>query len=124
MRMTLPQTITNFVVIRCGDLILRVNANEISWIQATRNSVTMQINGESVILKSSLNKIEQQLNDGNFIRIHRHTIINANYIRELKYWLRGSFQVFLQDGTQLLLSKRYRINFFNFLYQSYTYVPK
>jgi two-component system LytT family response regulator len=115
MRMTLSQAFTDFVVIRSGGVILRVNTDKISWVQAARNSVRVHLNGESIILKSSLNKIEQQLNDGNFIRIHRSTIINVNRIRELKYWLRGSFQVFLQDGTQLLLSKSYRMNFFNFM---------
>jgi two-component system LytT family response regulator len=115
MRLTLRQTYTDFVIIRSGGVILRVNTDEINWVQAARNSVTVHLNGESIHLKSPLGKIERQLNDGNFIRIHRSTIINVNRIRELKYWLRGTFQVFLQDGTQLLLSKRYRINFFNFL---------
>lgn len=115
MKITLPQAFTDFVVIRSSALILRVNTDKISWVQAARNSVKVHLNGESIILKSSLNKIEQQLNDGTFIRIHRYTIINVNCIRELKYGLRGSFQVFLMDGTQLLLSKSYRMNFFNFL---------
>lgn len=113
--MTLSQSFTDFVVIRSSRLILRVNTDKISWVQAARNSVTVHLNDESIILKSSLNKIEKQLNDGNFVRIHRGTIINVNRIRELRHWLRGTFQVFLQDGTQLLLTKNYRRNFFNFL---------
>jgi two-component system LytT family response regulator len=115
MRLSLRQTYPDFVIIRSGGVILRVNTDEINWVQAARNSVTVHLNGESIILQSPLNKISQQLNDGNFIRIHRSTIINVNRIRELRYGRRGTFQVFLQDGTQLLLSKRYRINFFNFL---------
>ena len=115
MRLTQPQTYTDFVIIRSGGVILRVNTDKISWVQAAGNSVRVHLNGESVILKRPLNKIEQQLNDGNFVRIHRGTIINVNRIRELRHWLRGTFKVFLQDGTQLLLSKSYRRNFFNFL---------
>jgi len=115
MRQTLPQTFTDFKIIRSGGVILRVNTDEIHWVQAAGNSVKVHLNGESILLKTPLHKIERQLNDGNFIRIHRSTIINVNRIRELKYWLRGSFQVFLQDGTKLLLSKSYRMNFFNFM---------
>jgi two-component system, LytTR family, response regulator len=115
MRLSLRQTYPDFVIIRSGGVILRVNTDEINWVQAARNSVTVHLNGESIVLKSPLNKIVPQLNDGNFIRIHRSTIINVNRIRELRYGRRGTFQVFLQDGTQLLLSKRYRINFLNFL---------
>ena len=115
MRLTQPQHFTDFAVIRSGGMILRVNSDEIFWVQAAGNSVRIYLNGDSIILKSPLHKIEQQLNDGNFIRIHRSTIINVNRIRELKSWLRGSFQIFLQDGTLLLLSKSYRMKFFNFM---------
>lgn len=115
MRLTQPQHFTDFVIIRSRGLILRVNTDEICWLQAAGNSVRVYLNGHSIVLKSSLHKIEQQLTDGNFIRIHRSTIINVNRMRELKYGRRGSFQIFLQDGTQLLLSKSYRMNFFNFM---------
>jgi two-component system, LytTR family, response regulator len=115
MRLPQRQIYSDFVIIRSAGVILRVNTDKISWVQAAGNSVKIHLSGESVVLKKPLSKIEQQLNDGNFIRIHRSTIINVNHIRELKYWLRGSFQVFLQDGTQLLLSKSYRMHFFNFM---------
>jgi len=114
-RITLSQACADVVVIRSRGLILRVNTDKISWVQAAKNSVAVHLNGEAIILKSTLFQIEQQLNDGNFVRIHRGTIINVNRIRELKHWVRGTFKVFLQDGTQLLLSKSYRRNFFNFL---------
>ena len=113
--MTPSTAFKHIQVIRCRELILRVNRDKISWVQAARNSVRVHLDGESIILKSSLYRIEQQLHSGNFVRIHRSTIINVNHIRELRYWLRGAFQVFLQDGTQLLLSKRYRISFFKHL---------
>jgi two-component system, LytTR family, response regulator len=115
MRLTQPHHFTDFVIIRSGRMILRVNTDEINWVQAAGNSVTVHLNGDSIILKSPLHKIEQQLYNGNFIRIHRSTIINVNRIREIKSWLRGSFQVFLLDGTTLLLSKSYRMKFFNFM---------
>jgi two-component system, LytTR family, response regulator len=115
MRLTQSQHFTDFVVIRSAGVILRVNSDDICWVQAKGNSVRVYLNVDSIILKSPLHQIEQQLNDGNFIRIHRSTIINVNCMRELKYGRRGSFQVFLQDGTKLLLSKSYRMNFFNFM---------
>jgi two-component system, LytTR family, response regulator len=111
-------TSRDFVIIRSSGVILRVNSEKIKWVQAAGKSVKVHLNDESIILRASLNEIQQQLNDGNFIRIHQRTIINADHIRELKYWIRGCFQVFLQDGTMLMLSKRYRINFFKYLYQS------
>jgi DNA-binding LytR/AlgR family response regulator len=116
MKLTLAQTYSDFVIIRSGGVILRVNTDEINWVQASQKSVKIHFKGESIVLKnSSLPTIEQQLNNSHFVRIHNRTIINVNRLRRLKYGLGGSFQVFLQDGTRLLLSKSYRIKFFNFL---------
>jgi two-component system, LytTR family, response regulator len=115
---TVFSTCKDFAVIRSHGVILRVNTENIKWVQAAGNSVEVHLKDASIILKTSLDEIQPQLNDGNFVRIHQLTIINADHIRELKYWVRGSFQVFLQDGTKLLLSKRYRINFFKYLHQS------
>lgn len=103
------------IPIRCNGGVLFINPGKISCIQATRKWVKVDFDGESCVLKSSLDIMEQQLKDSEFVRIHRRTIVNVNRIRELRSWLRGSFQVFLQDGTQLLLSKKYRINVFRLL---------
>jgi DNA-binding LytR/AlgR family response regulator len=101
--------------IRCHGGILLVDPDKISWVKAARNSVKVHFDGQLCFLKSSLECLERQLNSSNFVRIHRCTIVNVNCIRELRHWLRGTFQVFLEDGTQLLLSKSYRINFFKHL---------
>ncbi len=108
------------IPIRCHEGILLVDPDKISWVKAARNSVKVHFDGQVCSLKSSLECVEQQLYSSNFVRIQRCTIVNVNCIRELRHWLRGTFQVHLEDGTQLLLSKSYRMNFFKQLrLQSY-----
>jgi two-component system LytT family response regulator len=103
------------MAIRSNGRILLVNSDQISWVEAARNSVRIHLGEESYLLKSSLDRMEQQLNGGEFVRIHRCTIVNLNHIRELRHWLRGTYQVFLQDGTKLLLSRGYRDKLFSIL---------
>jgi two-component system LytT family response regulator len=103
------------MAIRCNGRILLVNSEKISWVEAARNSVRLHLDGECYVLRSSLDRMEQQLNGGDFVRIHRCTIVNVNHIRELRHYLRGTYQVLLQDGTQLLLSRTYRDGLFRLL---------
>lgn len=44
------------------------------------------------------------------MRIHRSTIVNLDFVRELKPWFRGDYLVLLVDGTELRLSRRFRAN--------------
>jgi two-component system LytT family response regulator len=43
-----------------------------------------------------------------FARIHRSAIVNLDFIRELNPMWGGDYRVFLQNGTQLTLSRNYR----------------
>jgi two-component system, LytTR family, response regulator len=105
----------NILVIRCNGKIVLLKMEEIEWIEAARNSIRIHHRSESILLKSSLDRILTELDGGIFVRIHRCTIVNLLHIRELRHWLRGNYQVLLHDGTQLLLSRTYRNQLFEVL---------
>jgi two-component system, LytTR family, response regulator len=105
----------NFLPIRCNGRIVILKAEDIGWVEAARNSVKIHHGAESILLKSSLEKILNELGNGIFVRIHRCTIVNLLHIRELRHWLRGSYQILLNDGTQLMLSRTYRNHLFEIL---------
>jgi two-component system LytT family response regulator len=108
--------INNFMIrIRCRGRILLVNPDKIRWVQGAQKSVKLHFDGASCVLKNSLENMEEQLYCYDFVRIHRCTIVNVSHIRELRQWSRGTLLVFLQDGTQLLLSKSYRAHFLKHL---------
>ena len=45
-----------------------------------------------------------------FRRIHRSTIVNLNFIKELRTSPAGDYQVFLRNGDHLVLSQKYQKN--------------
>jgi two-component system LytT family response regulator len=108
--------INNLMIrIDCKGRTLLVNPDNIRWVQGARKSVTLYFDGESCVLRNSLESMEAQLICYDFVRIHRCTIVNVSHIRELRQWFRGTLLVFLQDGTKLLLSKSYRSHFLKHL---------
>ena len=64
--------------------------------------------GKNIIMKRSLNMWENRLSSSDFIRIHRSTIVNLDYIRKVEKQFNGSFKIFIKDHPEsLLISRRY-----------------
>jgi two-component system LytT family response regulator len=63
---------------------------------------------KKILVLKSLKKWESQLPEKHFIRIHRGTIINIDYVEQLKAWFQSSFKVYLKDMPEPLeISRRY-----------------
>ena len=56
-------------------------------------------------LRETMKGMESVLDAGQFIRIHRSTIVNADRIRELQPLFHGEYAVILRDGTRLVASR-------------------
>ena len=59
-----------------------------------------------------MNSIESRLDPDKFVRVHRSKIINIDRIKELHPWFHGDYQVVLNNGTQLTMSRTYRERLF------------
>jgi two-component system LytT family response regulator len=60
------------------------------------------------VLRSTLSDLLRQLDPRRFRRIHRSTIVNLDYVRELRSHPNGEAVLTLREGQQLKLSRRYR----------------
>jgi two-component system LytT family response regulator len=64
--------------------------------------------GENFLLSKPLNEWELQLPERNFVRIHRSTIINLEYIERIEKWFNYSYQVHLKNmADPFVISRRY-----------------
>jgi len=59
-------------------------------------------------VRMPLAEVETRLDPMNFARISRSTILNIDRVREIRPLWHGDFEVFLQEGIQLRMSRRYR----------------
>jgi len=60
------------------------------------------------LLRETLAALESRLEPKNFVRISRSVIINARRIKDLKRLFYGGWELTLQTGVKLTLSRRYR----------------
>jgi two-component system, LytTR family, response regulator len=96
------------LVIKSGGRIYFLETNEIDWIEAEGNYVSVHSGKKSHLLRETISSLESQLDPRKFVRIHRSSIVKIDRIQELQPWFHGEYRVILHGGTQLTLSRNYR----------------
>lgn len=96
------------LVIKAGGRIYFLDINDIDWIEAEGNYVSVHSAKKTHLLRETISSLESQLDPKKFVRIHRSSIVRIASIRELQPWFHGEYRVNLENGTQLALSRNYR----------------
>jgi two-component system LytT family response regulator len=97
------------VVIKSAGRVFFLRTDDIDWIEAAGNYLRLHAGGEMHLLRDTMNNLETRLNPEKFVRIHRSTIVNLERVKELNLMFHGDYLVVLQDGTELTLSRSYRL---------------
>ena len=87
-----------------------VSTSEITRIEADNNysNITFS-NGNTLMVAKSIKEFENQLVAKNFIRIHKSSLINLDYLD--RYTNTDGCSVVMRDGTELLVSRRKQADF-------------
>ena len=85
-----------------------INWDDVDWIEAADNYVTLHVGAKEFLLRETLTSIEQQLDPERFVRIHRSTIVQISRIVELRPAGHGDVNVILRNGARLLLTRTWR----------------
>jgi two-component system LytT family response regulator len=91
-----------------GDRIVFVPFDDIDWIEAADQYVTVHAGAKAMMMRQSLQSILAKLPPGRFVQIHRSHAVNVNKIKEVVRLGKGDAEVIVASGTQLRLSRRYR----------------
>jgi len=82
-----------------------VNVHEIEWIEAADYYACLHVGAKSFMLRESVKQLAVILRPGQFVRIHRSTIVNMDYVREIAREGRSEGAVILTSGLRLRMSK-------------------
>lgn len=96
------------VLVRTEARVLRIKLESIDWIEAAGNYVQLHVGTASHLLRETITSFEARLPRDRFARIHRAAIANLDRVVEFQPLLSGDFQVLLQGGTRLRMSRTYR----------------
>jgi two-component system, LytTR family, response regulator len=82
-----------------------VNIQEIEWIEAADYYSCLHVGTKSFMLRETVKQLANTLDPNRFVRIHRSTIVNMDYVREVAREGRGEGSVILTRGQRLKMSK-------------------
>lgn len=96
------------VPVKQGGRTLWLAVNEIDWIQASGDYVTLHVGTRSHMIHESMDGIERRLDPLCFARIHRSAIVALDRVHCLRLLPTRDALVTLRDGTALRVSRRFR----------------
>lgn len=102
---------------RCDELVLNgytpqgvrvLTQPQLLRVYAAQKKVYAQtVDGETCTLRARLHELEEQLDDGVFVRISNAEIVNSRCIHHLDVSLSGTIGVYLDGGVKTFASRRY-----------------
>ena len=111
---SLPQPrapVERFAVRKRGGSEIVVEVADIDWIEASGNYAILHVGGETFEIRSSLAKLESELDAKRFVRVHKSHVVNIARVTEVIPWVGGDWRIRLRDGAEVNLSRRYRQRF-------------
>jgi two-component system LytT family response regulator len=96
------------ISVKSAGRIVLIRPEEIDWIEAADNYVSLHVGKITHMLRETMNAMESRLDATRFLRISRSIIVNKDRVKELHPLFHGDFALVLTDGTKLNSSRNYR----------------
>ena len=106
----IAQPAARFAVRKGGKEIL-IDVADIAWIEAAGNYAVLHVGGERYEMRSTLTRLEAELDPRRFVRVHKSYMVNVDWVREVEPWMSGDWRIRMTDGAEVSLSRRYRARF-------------
>lgn len=106
-----PVSISHYsdvLAIKDAGEVSRVPVKDILWIDAAGDYMCVHTAENTHILRKTMKQLEESLDPKQFIRSHRSTIVNKNYINKFCSQLNGEYYLVMNNGKELKVSRSYK----------------
>lgn len=98
------------IKLKSGSNILNISTSSIHFISTDKPYSIIHTDDKKILDNKSLKQFETELDPTVFLRVHRSSIINATYVKELKSRNNGDYDAILKNGQVIRLSRHFRNN--------------
>jgi two-component system LytT family response regulator len=99
---------TTRIVFKSRGRILFLPVTDIRSISAEENYVRISTASETHLLRETMARLEKRLDPKLFLRVHRSSIVNLQYVKEVRSEADGESMVVLVTGERIPMSRSYR----------------
>ncbi len=93
--------------VRCDGEIIVISPREILWIESDGDYVRLHTPDKSRFVRMPLLKMMAKLPAGDFVQIHRSTVVNLQHMRKASTAPFGEYMIELTNGTKLKVTRTY-----------------
>ncbi|MEQ3513892.1 LytTR family DNA-binding domain-containing protein [Pseudoalteromonas sp. BZB3] len=112
----LPTAINQEIVIKNSDNEkVLVPVKEIKWVDAAGDYMCVHTEKDTHVLRITMKKLQSLLDEKQFARIHKSTIVNLNHVISIKPLRNNESIVTLNDDIELKVSRNYSPVLQNFI---------
>jgi two-component system, LytTR family, response regulator len=92
---------------RTGERVMFVEVNKVTHFFAKDRLTYASTPARDFVINLTISELEEKLDPAAFVRIHRSTLLNVNYVDEVSSWFGGGMVVRLKDGkrTELQIAR-------------------
>lgn len=96
------------ITVRSGQHFLVLKTESVTRVEAADNYVRLFAAGASYMLRVRMRDLGTLLDPRRFIRVHRSTMINAEFVERIEPWGLGEYLFVMSDGTRVSSSRGYK----------------
>jgi two-component system LytT family response regulator len=96
------------IIFKSRGRILFLPVSDIHWIGAEENYARIYAGTESHLLRETMANLEKRLDPQVFLRVHRSSIVNLHYVKEVRTEIDGESSVMLLTGQKVAMSRSHR----------------
>lgn len=98
----------NRIVFKSRGRIIFLPMTDIRWISAEENYVRIRTATDTHLLRETMARLQEKLDPEVFLRVHRSSIVNLHFVKEVRTENDGEYSVVLLNGEKLGMSRSYR----------------
>ena len=104
----LPDGMKRKLLVRDSGVVKVIPFDDIDWVDAAGDYMCVHAAGETHVIRSTLRDLLSKLDDKQFVRIHRSTIVNVERVVSVTPLQKGGSLLHLDGGESLKVSRNYR----------------
>ena len=109
-----PASFPRRLAIRDGRQTNCVDVEAIDWVDAAGDYMCIHVDGETLVLRGTMKRLEELLDPEIFVRVHRSAIVNRHRVRSMRPHRNGEYFLRLCGDHEIKLSRKYKANVHRF----------
>ena len=95
------------IFVQKSEKLFNLPVEDIVYLEASGDYTVITTKNDQFVSSSGIGKLEEMMDPDTFIRVHRSTIINLNYLKEIERHFNGGMIVKMQGGKSFPVSRTY-----------------